>query len=382
MLFFSAFLIADLIICQNPHYWENGIFQTENRTVDIQGLYEMMSGSRIYYPESSGFIPQSAVPCPLIVFGHGFQMGIDRYYSYGEHLASWGFVVVIPTISNPLLVPEHYTRAHSMVDAARFAASLNDSTGDVFYQKLETSKWGFAGHSMGGGIALLASDTFDLGDTLRAVVSVASPQTTPATNPQNLYVPKMILTGGVDNIAPWNEVRTACWSGSPPPGCFAVITGANHGYFMDYSYFWENGGTATITREQQQRTTKKFMTAYFERYLHEDQSAWNYSFCYGDSFLYSPQFDSAEVNVDPLGISENEVLFSVNHTIIAIPNPFIFGCFLKSSGGFEIEIYSLDGRYEKTVNSGQTWIPDASVEPGVYFALIHGKVSHKLVFIR
>ncbi|MBN1620809.1 T9SS type A sorting domain-containing protein [candidate division WOR-3 bacterium] len=382
MLFFSVILLVDLITGQNPQYWENGIFQTAHRTVEIQGYYEMMSGSRIYYPESLGSIPQSAVPCPVIVFGHGFQMGIDRYYSYGEHLASWGFVVVIPTISNPFLVPEHFTRARSMVDAARFVSSLNDSAGDDFYQKLEASKWGFAGHSMGGGIALLASDTFGLIDTLRAVVSVASPQTTPATNPQNLNVPKMILTGGVDNIAPWDEVRAAYWSGSPPPGCFAVITGANHGYFMDYSYFWENGGTATITREQQQITTKKFMTAYFERYLHSDQSAWNYLFCYGDSFLGSPGFDLAEVNIDPLGISEKEAVFSGNRPIIAVPNPFIFGCFLSSPDGFEIEIYSLDGRLQKSVNSDQAWIPDASVEPGVYFAVVQGQIALKLVYIR
>ncbi|MBD3369083.1 hypothetical protein GF402_01815 [Candidatus Fermentibacteria bacterium] len=60
-----------------------------------------MTDSRIYYPDSSGSIPPSAAPCPIIVLGHGFMMGIDRYYSYAKHLASWGHVVVLPPFPIP-----------------------------------------------------------------------------------------------------------------------------------------------------------------------------------------------------------------------------------------------------------------------------------------
>lgn len=295
-LFLSLFLLTFTPAeSSEPRFEDPGEYDFTYRVEDIEGEYETMSDSRIYYPYSSGSIPPSAIPCPIVVFGHGYMMGIDRYYSYAEHLASWGYVVVLPTFSNPLVVPEHYTRAKCMVDAAEFTASLNDVPGDPFYESLNPDCWGFTGHSMGGGCAFLAADTFDLTGTLEVAVNFCSPQTTPPVNPSNMDLPKLVLCGTIDTIAPWEEVREAMWEGTLPPGAFAVILGANHGYCMDYSYFWEDGGQATISREEQQRIIRLYLTAYMERYLHDDLSSWNYSFCYGDSILLSSCFDSVEV---------------------------------------------------------------------------------------
>ena len=57
------------------------------------------------------------MPAPIVVFAHGWEMGIGRYYSYAEHLASWGYVVVMPTYSNPTLSPQHDRRARLVVVA-------------------------------------------------------------------------------------------------------------------------------------------------------------------------------------------------------------------------------------------------------------------------
>lgn len=265
-----------------------------------------MVGSRIYYPDSSGVFPQRAVPAPIVVFGHGWQMGIDRYYSYAQHLASWGYVVCLPTISNPLINPEHDRRARLMVDAARWTGARDTVVGDCFFGKLDRWNWGFAGHSMGGGLAMLAADLFGLTETLRAAVAIHSPQTDPATRSADLSVPKLVLAGGVDNIAPWRNVRQAFWDSAPAPGTFAVIYGANHGYVMDYSYFWENGGTSLITRQTHQLIIRRHMTAYFERYLHGDSGDWNFSYCFGDSILRHPTMESVEVRLSLVGTEESE----------------------------------------------------------------------------
>ncbi len=315
-----------LLNAKLARYDTAGIFQYVYRTENIIGQYETMNNSRIYYPDSAGQIPLSAVPCPIIVFGQGYQIGIDRYYSYAQHLASWGYVVVLPTISNPFPTPEHYTRAHSMKDAAQWTANLNWITNDIFYNKLDAWNWGFVGHSMGGGIALLAADTFNLTDTLRAVVSFASPQTTPATRSENLLVPKMILAGSVDNIAPWSQIRQAYWHNATAPGVFAVITGANHGYFMDYSYFWENGGSATITHIQQQKISRFFMTAYYERYLHNDTSYWNYQFCYCDSIRFSTLMGSVEIKYNPNYLKDKPKPTAFHLQYQIFPNPINYHC--------------------------------------------------------
>ena len=316
----AALFLAGAGLAQTPDFSTPGPYGHDYRVEDIPGATETMDDSRIYYPDSSGAIPGSAVPVPIIVFGHGWIMGIDRYYSYAEHLASWGYTCCLPTISNPLINPEHDKRARLMCDAARFVSALDTAPGDLFEGKLDRWNWGMAGHSMGGGLALLAADTFRLVDTLRAVVSLASPQTDPPTSSADLDVPKMIMPGGNDNIAGWEGVRAAYWDEAPAPGTFSVIEGANHGYFMDYSYFWENGGQATISREEQQRVSRRHMTAYFERYLHGDESPWNFAYCYGDSILGHPSMESVEVRLEPTGVEQG--VTRGLRGLRCFPNPF------------------------------------------------------------
>lgn len=362
-------LFALVLLAQGVDYGATGPYQTvKYRVVNIPGTYETMNNSRIYYPASGNNVDPAAVPCPIIVFGHGFQMGIDRYYSYATHLASWGYVVVLPTISNPTLVPEHYTRARSMVDAARYVAGLNNNPNDIFYGKLDAYNWGFAGHSMGGGLALLAADTFKLTDTLRAVVSLASPQTTPPTHPQHLLVPKMILAGSVDNIAPWNDVRNAYWVNSPEPGVFAVIKGANHGQFMDYSYFWENGGTATISRETQLKIARRHMTAFFNRYLKNEQTEWNFQYTYGDSINGHPTMYRVEVNYTPSGIShkwntsERKVIMGSSLRITEKKGPAY--------------VYDVSGNLIDVVETPAEWRPSGNIRRNLYIIKIGQEVIH------
>lgn len=374
-----CFLMHSFLSSQTQDYDSTGMYAHDFRTEDIPGYYETMNDSRIYYPDSNGVIPQSAIPCPIIIFGHGYLMGIDRYYSLAEHLASWGYIVVLPTISNPFPSPEHYTRAYSMVDAARWTAALNETSGDPFFGDLDAWSWGFSGHSMGGGLALLAADTFNLQDTLKATVAIASPQTTPATNSADLIIPKMIICGSIDNIAPWNDVRTAFWHNTPAPGTFAVIDGANHGYFMDYSYSWENGGTATINREEQLRITRRHLTAYFEHYLHDDTTSWNFHYCYGDSIKGHPTMDTVEVRYQPPGIEEGKPLNASQLSVS--PNPVRRICAFSGYEG-NVYIYDATGAMVDQTPSPGLWQPDPDLPHGIYFAISPGRTkTTKLILL-
>ncbi len=374
--------IQTFVYAQYPDYDTVGPFPTVSyRTENIPGYYETMNNSRIYYPSSGNQVNPAAAPCPIIIFGHGFQMGIDRYYSYAQHLASWGYIVVLPTISNPFPTPEHYTRAHSLVDAARWTASRDTVSTDIFYNKLARFKWGFTGHSMGGGLALLAADTFRLSDTLKAVVSMASPQTTPATHSQHIITPKLIITGSVDNIAPWNDVRTAYWAEAPAPGTFAVVHGANHGYFMDYSYSWENGGTATITRAEQLRIARRHMTAYFERYLHNDTTAWNYHYCYGDSIYHHPTMDSVEVRYGGVPVYEVMRFISTCPEIKVSPNPFSSFCRITGEK-CKVQVFKVTGEKIAEINVPGAWYPAKNISSGVYYLKTTNNNCYRVVYLK
>lgn len=373
---------TEFAVAQYPDYDTTGPFPTVSyRTENIPGVYETMNNSRIYYPSSGGQVNPSAVPCPIIVFGHGFQMGIDRYYSYAQHLASWGYIVVLPTISNPFPTPEHYTRAHSMMDAARWTASRDTVPTDIFYNKLARFRWGFTGHSMGGGLALLAADTFRLYDTLKAVVSLASPQTTPPTHSEHLITPKMIIAGSIDNIAPWNDVRTAYWQNAPAPGTFAVIYGANHGYFMDYSYSWENGGTATITRAAQLRIARRHMTAFFQRYLRNDTTLWNYHYCFGDSIKGHPTMDTVEVRYGGVGLREQKPMNATQSDVSVYPNPFTKSLSITGKNS-SAEIFDITGKKITEIEIPGTWTPDRLLNPGVYFIKTPDNRTRRVIFLK
>ena len=50
----------------------------------------------IYYPASDSSVDPSGAPYATLVFAHGFMASPSGYSGYGEHLASWGYIVALP----------------------------------------------------------------------------------------------------------------------------------------------------------------------------------------------------------------------------------------------------------------------------------------------
>ena len=135
-------------------------------------------------------------------------------------------------------------------------------------------------------------------------MAIACPPSVPPTDSRHVLVPKLLLLGEVDDFAPWQEARKVFWIGAHAPATFAVIRGADHGLFMDYSRSWEDGGRATMSRETEKKVARCYMTAYFERYLHGDTNAWNYAYTHGDSIRNHAEMETVEVRPLPPRIAE------------------------------------------------------------------------------
>jgi len=104
-------------------------------------------------------LPVPAGAYPVVVFHHGFQLSPSDYLSYGAHLASWGYVVVMPKMPSGTFgfgAPTH-------VELKDYLAAVIDwveddsakGAGGVLQGKANPALLGLAGHSMGGKISLL-----------------------------------------------------------------------------------------------------------------------------------------------------------------------------------------------------------------------------------
>jgi len=109
------------------------------------------------------FLPSASGSYPVVVFHHGFQLDPGQYSSYGERLASWGFVVVMPKMPGGVMgigAPNH-------VELKGYLSAVLDwveedalkGTAGVMAGVAEWQKLGLAGHSLGGKISMLLASS-------------------------------------------------------------------------------------------------------------------------------------------------------------------------------------------------------------------------------
>ena len=101
------------------------------------------------------FLPDGPGPYPVVVFTHGFQLSNANYTSYGEHLASWGYLVIMPQLPGSLFAPATHTALKEYVVAIPDWLEGATLPGGELEGKVDPALIGLSGHSMGGKISLL-----------------------------------------------------------------------------------------------------------------------------------------------------------------------------------------------------------------------------------
>ena len=107
----------------------------------------------IYYPSSSGGVDPSGAPYPTLVFAHGLQASRIDHSGNGQHLASWGYIVAIPDFPDD----DIEVRASDIQRLFSYLEAENANMGSLFSQKIDTGRFGMAGHSLGGLGTLMTS---------------------------------------------------------------------------------------------------------------------------------------------------------------------------------------------------------------------------------
>ncbi|GAA0256933.1 dienelactone hydrolase [Saccharothrix mutabilis subsp. mutabilis] len=227
--------------------------------------------ARVHYPATASGAnqPVAAGRFPAVAFGHGFLQATSRYTGTSTHLASWGFVVIVPTTQGGLS-PDHGAFADDLNAALTWLVAQDTTTGARFRDHIATSALGVSGHSMGGGAAVLAAAR---NPGVTAVATLAAAETTPSAKAAaaGLAAPAQFVAGSQDAIAPPADHQRPIYQAKPAPKQLRTITGGAHCGFMDSSGLFCDSGS--ISRAAQLTAAKRVVTAWFRHYLTRDPAA-------------------------------------------------------------------------------------------------------------
>lgn len=211
--------------------------------------YTLTDGSRnnrkipleIFYPSllEGENTPVAAGTFPLIVFGHGFMMKWSSYTNFADSLVTRGYVLVF-TVTETSLLPSNTDFAKDLAFTASSFFTENENPGSVFYHKL-TKKCAVAGHSMGGGCAMIASQYTSV---FAGYVLIAPLNITPGTTEQakKTGVPLLIYGGTKDCITPPAQNQQPIYdaSASVSKTCL-LIGGGTHCQFAESDSYCRTG---------------------------------------------------------------------------------------------------------------------------------------------
>jgi dienelactone hydrolase len=143
------------------------------------------------------FTPTAGLGLPAIAFGHGWLQPPERYHGLLRHLASWGFVVAAPATQRGPLA-SHRLLAADLRTALDVCVGVRLGDGEI---SVDEGKLGLAGHSVGGGCAVLAAAD---DPRVRAVATLAATQTKPFSTDaaSRCRMPALHLAAGQDQVAP------------------------------------------------------------------------------------------------------------------------------------------------------------------------------------
>jgi dienelactone hydrolase len=201
--------------------------------------------------------PRSGLGLPAVAFGHGWLQPPDRYLGLMRHLASWGIVVAAPgTQRGPLA--SHRLFAADLRTALDVCVGVRLGAGDI---SVDGSRLGLAGHSTGGGAAVLAAAD---DKRVHAVATLAASQTKPfATDAASrCAMPSLHLAGGRDVVAPavgHSRLIAANWGGEAQ---FRTLPKVDHLGFVEGKH-WSGLLIPGSSDHGALRLSRALLTAFF-----------------------------------------------------------------------------------------------------------------------
>jgi dienelactone hydrolase len=222
----SALVLSTATIAQTTNPFQRGPAPTATSLAASRGAFTVSSftvsrpngygGGTVYYPTNAG----GTVGAIAIVPGFtAYQSSINWW---GPRLASWGFVVI--TIDTNSTLDQPASRSRQQLAALDQVASLSRTSTSPIYNKVDTTRMGVMGWSMGGGGSLISAQN-------RPSLKAAAPQApwNSSTNFSSVTVPTLIFACENDSIAPVGQHASPFYNSmTRNPKEFVEINNGSH----------------------------------------------------------------------------------------------------------------------------------------------------------
>ncbi len=253
--------------------------------------------------------PTTGGPFPVVVVAHGFQLPPSQYYGYLKRLASFGYVALTVDFPTSFLGNDNPRQAKDLLGGIDWAKA--DST---VGPKVDDTRVGMSGHSLGGKLALLASTLDPRVKASFVLDPVDGGGPTGCSQPQcvivkdlmpQLAIPTGFLgettdsSGGFQPCAPAANNYQAFYGKTKSPSLMVTALGANHMSFLDdvkaCGFTCSVCAAATASNGQVNGMGRALMVAFYERWLKANAAY--------DTWLSGPQAQQAYVSTSQATIT-------------------------------------------------------------------------------
>ena len=222
--------------------------------------------------QASVFVPSSSGQHPLVVMSPGFQLERTQYTSYAEHLATWGFVVVLTDYAESGFSMDHQKAADDISSVIDWA---------IANQPVDATAIATTGHSLGGKLSIFAA-TQD--DRIGAVVGWDPVDSnSPSVAPQKMtsMTAAIAVIGETTNgsggsfgmpCAPTADNFKTFYAAAPSPAISITYAGADHMDWVDdpSCFFCGFCDAGTATPDGVRKVSRRLDVAWLRRHLQGD----------------------------------------------------------------------------------------------------------------